>query len=78
MIAAVANLAMVDTVVLSGEGVGIWPVIEPAVRAALAAERDGEASPVRIHVDDAGFDAWARGAAAIAIQASLATLGLGR
>jgi hypothetical protein len=26
-------------------------------------------------VDDAGFDAWARGAAAVAIQASLATLG---
>lgn len=75
MIAAVANLAMVDTVVLSGEGVGLWPVVETAARTALAAQRDGEASPVRIHVDDAGFDAWARGAAAVAIQASLAALG---
>lgn len=76
MVAAVANLAMVDAVVLSGEGVGIWPVVAPAVRAALAEERDGEASPVRIHVDGAGFDAWARGAAAVAIQAALATLSL--
>jgi predicted NBD/HSP70 family sugar kinase len=75
MIAAVANLAMVDTVVLSGEGVGLWPVVETAARTALAAQRDGEASPVRIHVDGAGFDAWARGAAAVAIQASLAALG---
>jgi predicted NBD/HSP70 family sugar kinase len=75
MIAAVANLAMVDTVVLSGEGVGLWPVVESAARTALAAQRDGEASPVRIHVDGAGFDAWARGAAAVAIQASLASLG---
>jgi predicted NBD/HSP70 family sugar kinase len=75
MIAAVANLAMVDTVVLSGEGVGLWRVVEPAAHMALAAERDREASPVGVHVDGAGFDAWARGAAAVAIQASLETLG---
>jgi predicted NBD/HSP70 family sugar kinase len=76
MIAAVANLAMVDTVVLSGEGIGLWAFVETMTREALAAERDQEAAPVRVHVDDEGFDAWARGAAAVAIQSSLETLGL--
>lgn len=71
MVGLVANLAMVDAVVLSGEGVGLWPVVEPVALAALAEDRDADASPVRLHIDDAGFDAWARGAAAVAIQASL-------
>lgn len=73
MIASIANLAMVDTVVLSGEGIGLWEVVEPAVREALTADRDPDAADVRIHVDNAGFNAWARGAAAVAIQASLAS-----
>ena len=44
--------------------------------AALAEDRDPDAMPVEVHVDDAGFVSWARGAAAVAIQAALGRLRL--
>ncbi len=74
--AFIANLAMVDTVVLSGEGVGLWDAARAEALAALAADRDPEATEVVVHVDRAGFDSWARGAAAVAIQGGLARLRL--
>jgi predicted NBD/HSP70 family sugar kinase len=70
MIAATANLTMVDTVVLSGEGIELVRVSPDVLSAALDRDRDPEAAPVRILIDDSGFAAWARGAAAAAIQAS--------
>jgi len=70
MIAASANLSMVDTVVLSGEGLALIDGRLHLVQAAVLADRDGDASPVRILLDDSGFGAWARGAAAVAVQAS--------
>jgi predicted NBD/HSP70 family sugar kinase len=76
MMAYIANLAMVDAHVLSGEGVGLWEVAGETALAALAADRDPEAARVMVHVDDAGFDSWARGAAAVAIQGGLARLRL--
>jgi predicted NBD/HSP70 family sugar kinase len=76
MMAYIANLAMVDTIVLSGEGVRLWDVAGETALAALAADRDPEASSITVHVDDAGFDPWARGAAAVAIQGALARLRL--
>ncbi|GAA1809268.1 ROK family transcriptional regulator [Agromyces neolithicus] len=76
MMATIANIAMVDTIVLSGEGVGLWNLIGDLARAALAEDRDPDATPVEIHVDDAGFVSWARGAAAVAIQAALGRLRL--
>lgn len=76
MMAYIANLAMVDTIVLSGEGVRLWEVAGDTALAALAADRDPEATAVTVHVDDAGFDPWARGAAAVAIQGALARLRL--
>lgn len=76
MMAYIANLAMVDTIVLSGEGVGLWRVAGEVALAALAADRDPDASEVVVHVDEAGFDSWARGAAAVAIQGALARLRL--
>ncbi|GAA2037277.1 ROK family transcriptional regulator [Agromyces tropicus] len=76
MLAYIANLTMVDTVVLSGEGIGLWPVARASALAALAADRDPEAGTVTIHVDDTGFGSWARGAAAVAIQGALARLRL--
>lgn len=76
MMAYIANIAMVDTIVLSGEGIGLWDVAADAARAALTADRDPEATPVGIHIDDAGFVSWARGAAAVAIQAALGRLRL--
>ncbi|KRE30008.1 ROK family transcriptional regulator [Agromyces sp. Soil535] len=76
MMAGIANIAMVDTIVLSGEGVGLWNVVGDVALAALAEDRDAEATPVEVHVDDAGFVSWARGAAAVAIQAALGRLRL--
>ncbi len=74
MIALSANLSLQPAVVLGGEGVGLFEVAEERVRAAIAAGRDPQAEPVDIHVDDTGFRAWARGAAAVAIQAAMARL----
>jgi predicted NBD/HSP70 family sugar kinase len=70
MIAATTNLTMVDTVVLSGEGIALAEVARDAIEAAVATDRDPDAAPVRLLVDNSGFSAWARGAAASAIQAS--------
>jgi len=70
MIAATTNLTMVDTVVLSGEGIALAGVALDTIRAAVSADRDPDAAPVRLLVDASGFTAWARGAAASAIQAS--------
>lgn len=76
MIAAVANLTMVDTVVLSGEGIGLLdvPLAVAEMRAGVAADRDPDASEVRVLVGADDFGAWARGAAAVAIQARFGAL----
>ena len=77
MIAAVANLTMVGTVVLSGEGVGLVdvPVAATELREGIAADRDPDASEVRVLTGAADFGAWARGAAAVAVQARIGALG---
>jgi len=77
MIAAVANLIMVGTVVLWGEGVGLVdvPVAASEMRAGIAADRDPDASEVRVLTRDADFGAWARDAAAVAVQARIGALG---
>ena len=71
MIAAVANLAMVNTVVLAGEGIGMLKLIDEPLREAVAADRDPDAGPVDIRLESLGFNQWARGAAAVAIQRSV-------
>lgn len=68
MIAAVANLTMVDTVILAGEGVGLASLAQASLKEALRNGRDPEASEVKILVGDPDFGVWARGAAAVAIQ----------
>ena len=68
------SLIMHPTVVLSGDGIGLWEVAENTVRTAASAQRDPDASPLNIIVDTSGFEAWARGAAAVAIEHSLAQL----
>jgi predicted NBD/HSP70 family sugar kinase len=70
-IALAANFTLQSSVVLAGEGVDIYDLVADRVAAVLAAERDPHAEPVRIHVDRAGFRAWARGAAAVAIQTAI-------
>jgi predicted NBD/HSP70 family sugar kinase len=76
MMAMIANIAMVDTIVLAGEGVALWNIVGDVAMAALVTDRDPEAAPVEVHVDEAGFDSWARGAAAVAIQTALGRLRL--
>jgi predicted NBD/HSP70 family sugar kinase len=76
MIALAANLTMQPTVVLAGDGIGLWELTASQVRAAAAGDRDPLAEPVEILVDDSGFSAWARGAAAVAIQAAVTRLAL--
>lgn len=74
LLALVANLAMVETIVLSGDGLALLDVAEPQMQEALAAERDIDAAPVDLRVDRSDFVRWARGAAAVAIQFALPRL----
>ncbi|GAB6856215.1 ROK family protein [Microbacterium xylanilyticum] len=68
LIALSANLTMYPDVVLAGEGIRLFAVAEDRIRAAIAAGRDPRATSVALHVDDSGFAAWARGAAAVAVR----------
>ncbi len=76
MMAFIANIAMVDRIVLSGEGIELWGIVREVAMSALAADRDPEARPIEVHVDDGGFVSWARGAAAVAIQAAFGRMRL--
>lgn len=71
LIALAANLSLQSSIVLSGEGVGLFQVAQEATWKAIAAGRDAQAASVDVHVDESGFRAWARGAAAVAIQRSM-------
>jgi hypothetical protein len=74
LIALVANLAMVEVVVLSGDGLGMLEFAETELREQLAVDRDPEASPLDLRIDRRGFPNWARGAAAVAIERSIPRL----
>ncbi len=75
-VALAANLTLQPATVLAGEGIGLFAIAEERVRAAMAADRDPRADAVELYVDHSGFTAWARGAAAVAIQAALERLRL--
>jgi predicted NBD/HSP70 family sugar kinase len=77
LIAAVANIAQPERIILTGEGIRLAQVAESRVRAGIAQARHAEASPIdlRFITDDPTL--WARGASAVAIQRTvLATLPL--
>jgi predicted NBD/HSP70 family sugar kinase len=71
LIALAANLTLQSTVVLGGEGIGLWDVASDQVRAAVQADRDPAAPEVRIETDFAGPVSWVRGAASLAISAAI-------
>ena len=71
LIAAVANLTMVDLVILSGEGMDLADVVPARVDAAVSIHRDPEAQPIRLVREHTDFSQWARGAAAVVIQESI-------
>lgn len=75
LIALAANMTLYSDIVLAGEGVRLFTVAEETVRNAIAEGRDPRSSAVRLHVDDTGFTAWARGAAAVAVQSAFDSLG---
>lgn len=69
LLSAAANLTMVNTIVLGGEGLALFTTRKDTVLTALAAGRDPDANPVTLRIASADFTEWARGAAAVAIQA---------
>lgn len=71
LIGLIANLAMVDVIILTGDGLPLIDLTESEMRAQLDDDRDPEATPVDLRIDRNGFTRWARGAAAVAIQRSL-------
>ncbi|WP_137844793.1 ROK family transcriptional regulator [Microbacterium sp. 2FI] len=77
-VALAANLTLQPSVVLAGDGIELYDVAEDRILAAAEADRDPLADPLDIHVDHAGFSAWARGAAAVAIQAAIERLVIAR
>ncbi len=76
LLALAANLSLQSDVVLAGEGVALFDLGRDRVEAVIARERPAAASPVSIHVDRSGFSAWARGAAAVAIQSAMGRISL--
>jgi predicted NBD/HSP70 family sugar kinase len=73
-IALAANLTMRPTVVLGGEGIGLWDIAQERIMTAATAERDPEAEPLRVELVFDDFTSWARGAATLAIQQAMARL----
>lgn len=69
--ALAANLTLQSSIVFAGEGVGLYLQNRDRVMERLSELRSSSAQPVTIHVDESGFEAWARGAATIAIQSAL-------
>ena len=71
LIAAVANFTLARKIILTGEGVRLAVVAHHAVAEGIRLDRDPLANPLEIDIQHAGFDQWARGAAATAIQAHI-------
>jgi predicted NBD/HSP70 family sugar kinase len=67
-IAAVVNLIGPEKVIISGEGLAAYDLFEEQVRATFTQHAFGTAAQCDITVCPLGFEEWARGAAAVAIQ----------
>ncbi|MFD2795181.1 ROK family protein [Promicromonospora vindobonensis] len=67
--AAVSAMTGVERIVLSGEGVGLAELAPDALRAGYTEYDVGEAQQAELVVRPMDFIEWARGAAAVAIQA---------
>ncbi len=78
LIALVTSITQQSRAILAGEGVGLYRIAEERVRAAIRAGRDPRADEVEVLVDDGGFFSWARGAAAVSIQAAVERIDLSR
>ncbi|MEU9835483.1 ROK family transcriptional regulator [Streptosporangium sp. NPDC048047] len=69
-LASVANLLGPEQIIVAGEGVATYDLFETAIREAFTEHAFGAALRVAVHVRDLPFEEWARGAAAMAIEAA--------
>jgi predicted NBD/HSP70 family sugar kinase len=67
-LAAVANLVGPERIVISGEGLAAYDLLEDQIREAFAAQAFGAVARCELIVRPLPFEEWARGAAAVAIQ----------
>ncbi|MEU6067048.1 ROK family transcriptional regulator [Streptomyces sp. NPDC047082] len=68
LVAQIANFAMLQRILLAGEGVGLMGVAGAVVDEAVRARRHPLAAPVDLETKVSDFHDWARGAAVLAIQ----------
>lgn len=74
LIAMAANLTLQPSIVLAGDGIGLYRLVAAQVDKVIATHRDPRAQRVTVHVDTGGFSAWARGAAAVSIQTAMLSI----
>jgi predicted NBD/HSP70 family sugar kinase len=68
LVAAVANVGMAHRIILTGEGVGLVPLVRAQLAEGIRRDRDPLAAEVDLDVQPSDFTEWARGAAVMAIQ----------
>lgn len=68
LIAAVANIALPERVLLTGEGIRLAHVGQARLQAGIAANRNPAASPIDVRLIDNDPHVWARGAAGLALR----------
>jgi predicted NBD/HSP70 family sugar kinase len=69
LVGDIANLVDPELVLLTGDGIGLADVARAPLDAALEESRDLAGPPARVDVRPFPFSEWARGAAAVAVQA---------
>ncbi|MCJ1676149.1 ROK family protein [Streptomyces sp. APSN-46.1] len=67
-LAAVANLIGPERIVVSGEGLAAYDLLEPQIRESFAQQAFGAAARCALIIRPLPFEEWARGAAAVALQ----------
>jgi predicted NBD/HSP70 family sugar kinase len=67
-IAAVANLVGPQRIVVSGEGLAAYDLLEAPIRTAFTSQTFGAAAECPLSIRPLPFEEWARGAAAVSIQ----------
>lgn len=74
LISLIAAVALVDTFVLAGEAIDLVREAQDEVWRSINSDRNNHFMPLNLLFDEGSFTAWARGAAAVAIQSSFERL----
>jgi len=67
-IASMVNLLGPEQVIISGEGVASYDLLADAIREGFTQQVFGSADRTVLHLQPLSFEAWARGAAAVALE----------